>query len=166
MERFSLHWQSVASSGNDVFRPLVVLCPWVWAGSLYVDKYVRLCQDSLGWDVLVVKWPMAAMWFPIWGRSMARLVISALAEDLQQHGERPVVFYAFSGSAKVRHTAVLRTAAAVQHRSSFSHLGRSCGSLSEAAASTVAMPAAFQTLKAAAASMAAMTAAFQADAVA
>ncbi|KAF6263379.1 hypothetical protein COO60DRAFT_459599 [Scenedesmus sp. NREL 46B-D3] len=99
MEGLSVQWRPCGSTSDAIRRPLAVLYPWVWAGAGYVDKYVSLLH-SLGFDVLLVGWSPAAMWVPWWARYMAWHVIEEVGKDLQQAGERPVVFYAFSGAAK------------------------------------------------------------------
>jgi hypothetical protein len=101
MERLSMQWRPCGAPLDAIRKPLAVLFPWVWAGDAYVVKYVALLH-SFGFDVLLVSWSYAAMWVPIWARHMAWRVIEAVGKDLQQAGERPVVFYAFSGAAKVR----------------------------------------------------------------
>ena len=53
------------------------------------------------WDVLVARWPMLALWFPVWSRVLAASLISAIGRELQERGYRPVVFWSFSGAAKV-----------------------------------------------------------------
>lgn len=64
-----------------------------------------LCFACLqnGWDVVVARWPMLAMWFPLWGHALASSLIAALGHELQTRGHRPVVFWCFSGAAKVWH---------------------------------------------------------------
>lgn len=93
-----LHWQDC----SDVIRPapLVVLLPWVWAESKYTAKYAELAARN-GWDVLTARWPMQAMWFPLWAHRLAMSLVEAIGSSLLSQGERPVVFWAFSGSAKV-----------------------------------------------------------------
>jgi hypothetical protein len=54
-----------------------------------------------GWDVLVVRWPMLALWFPPWSRALAGSLLTALGAELAARGQRPVVFWSFSGAAKV-----------------------------------------------------------------
>ncbi len=54
-----------------------------------------------GWDVLVCTPPTLAMWLPPWATHNARMVLRELSRELFTHGERPVVFYIFSGAAKV-----------------------------------------------------------------
>lgn len=43
---------------------------------------------------------MAAMWVPRWSRSLAAALVAALGDDLAEVGERPLVFFCFSGAAK------------------------------------------------------------------
>jgi hypothetical protein len=76
------------------------LLPWVWAKGKYVQKYVTLLTAH-GWDCLVCSPPMLAMWVDLWGARNAATVASALGEELLATGERPVIFYVFSGAAKV-----------------------------------------------------------------
>lgn len=54
-----------------------------------------------GWDVVVARWPMLALWFPLWSRALAASLICALGTELRSRGNRPVVFWSFSGAAKV-----------------------------------------------------------------
>jgi hypothetical protein len=104
MEGLSMQWRPCGAVPDAIRRPLTVMFPWLWSGAAYVDKYVALLH-SLGFDVLLVSWSFTAMWVPIWILHMAWKVIEAVGKDLQQAGERPVVFYAFSGAAKVRASA-------------------------------------------------------------
>lgn len=60
------------------------------------------CYFRLGWDVLVCMLPLPAMWVPVWATSNSRLLLNELTRTLIADGERPVVFYVFSGAAKVR----------------------------------------------------------------
>lgn len=101
-----MQWRPCGTVADAIRRPLVVLFPWLWSGAAYVDKYVALLH-SLGFDVLLVSWSFTAMWVPPWVRYMAWNVIEAVGKDLQQAGERPVVFYAFSGAAKVRGCCII-----------------------------------------------------------
>jgi hypothetical protein len=100
MEGLSMEWRPGGSTVDAIRSPLAVVFPWLWAGPAYVEKYVSLLH-SLGFDVLLVGWSFTAMWVPSWIRYMAWHVIEAVGKDLQQAGERPVVYYAFSGAAKV-----------------------------------------------------------------
>lgn len=54
-----------------------------------------------GWDVLVARWPMLALWFPPWSCTLAASLLAALGAELAARGQRPVVFWSFSGAAKV-----------------------------------------------------------------
>lgn len=101
-----MQWRPCGTVADAIRRPLVVLFPWLWSGAAYVDKYVALLH-SFGFDVLLVSWSFTAMWVPPWVRYMAWNVIEAVGKDLQQAGERPVVFYAFSGAAKGVFSSVL-----------------------------------------------------------
>lgn len=61
----------------------------------------HLHKKQNGWDALVARWPMLAMWVPAWSGALARSLLQALGSELLQRGERPVVFWCFSGAAKV-----------------------------------------------------------------
>lgn len=95
-----MQWFACPRSNPDVVRPLVVMFPWVWAEDQQLFKYLQLCHGAQ-WDVLVVRWHMLAMWFPPWSSSLAARVLQEVGSDLATRGERPVVFWTFSGAAKV-----------------------------------------------------------------
>ena len=102
------HWER---SGDPIkVKPIAVLLPWVWAKDKYVQKYASLLNTQ-GWDCLVCSPPMLAMWVGLWGASNAVTVATVLGEELLAAGERPVVFYVFSGAAKVLQGAVFSRSA-------------------------------------------------------
>ncbi len=101
-----LRWERCPPSGGEAGaapepRPLVVCLTWVGARAKHVNTYVQMIHRS-GWDVLVASPPSLALWAPYWAAANARKVLSAVAADLEARGERPVVFFAFSGAVKVR----------------------------------------------------------------
>ncbi|KAI8464419.1 MAG: hypothetical protein J3K34DRAFT_461927 [Monoraphidium minutum] len=80
-------------------RPLVVLLTWVGAQERHIATYVSLLH-SCGWDALVAPPPALAIWTPAWAARNARAVLAALDDELRAAGERPVVFFSFSGAIK------------------------------------------------------------------
>lgn len=57
---------------------------------------------SCGWDVLAAAPPALAIWAPRWAAANARRVLAALEAELSAAGDRPLVFFCFSGAIKVR----------------------------------------------------------------
>jgi hypothetical protein len=54
-----------------------------------------------GWDALVASPATLSLWFPGWASANARAVLCALRGELAAGGERPLVFFCFSGAIKV-----------------------------------------------------------------
>lgn len=78
--------------------------PWTaltHRNSLFPASLPASCLLQAGWDVLVARWPMLALWFPPWSRALAGSLLAALGAELAARGQRPVVFWSFSGAAKV-----------------------------------------------------------------
>lgn len=94
-----LEWQTRSRAGTE-HTPLVVLLPWVWAEDRYTAKYAEMARRN-EWEVVTAKWPMQAIWFPLWADRLALSLVEAMGLDIMTRGERPVVFWVFSGSAKV-----------------------------------------------------------------
>lgn len=57
--------------------------------------------------MLVAAPPTLALWAPPWAASNARALLRALCDELSTRGERPLVFFAFSGAIKVCGLCVL-----------------------------------------------------------
>jgi hypothetical protein len=81
-------------------KPLAVLLPWTFAQRQHVSKYTKLLGEQ-GWDVMVCTYPALAMWVEQWSSRNALTLVQHLDAELRRSGPRPVVFYVFSGAAKV-----------------------------------------------------------------
>ncbi len=100
--RLTLEWRRAAGCPEDGanLRPLLVLLPWLWAGPGVLDKYITLAHRQ-GCDVVVARWPWLAQWIGAWCDALAAELAAALVAELHSGGERPLIFWCFSGSAKV-----------------------------------------------------------------
>jgi len=95
---FTVHWHRCGNP--QVPKPLAVILPWTFAQRQHVSKYTALLNEQ-GWDVMVCTYPALAMWVEPWGNRNALTLVQHLDAELRRSGPRPVVFYVFSGAAKV-----------------------------------------------------------------